>query len=168
MNKIFVSFLLVSCFGCACAFAQGETGTTTITTDFYFPPVSMMSTDTISLNLVNIAPAPTSATATAPSCTGTVTFAGSNGTIGMPDSFTLGAGKMQTVSLTGTGAGISSGRGGVLVSVQTTTTRPATAPCTLIFALQLYDSSGVTHVYLGNTSATTQGGGANPLSILLP
>jgi hypothetical protein len=47
-------------------------------------------------------------------------------------------------------------RGVFVASVQQTITRPATAPCSLVFSLQTYDSNGETHVFLGNVSATSQ------------
>jgi hypothetical protein len=35
-----------------------------------------------------------------------------------------------------------------LVSVQHTATRPTAAPCSLVFSLEVYDSSGETQFYL--------------------
>jgi hypothetical protein len=156
MNKAFLSLLLVAGFGCAAAFAQGETGTVTTTTNFVFPPVGLVSGETAAVSLVNIAPAPTSTTATAPSCTGTVTFAGPTGTtIGTASPFTVGSGQIKTISLPFATAGITSTRGEILVSVQQTTTRPSTAACSLVFSLEVYDSTGETHVLMGNAAATT-------------
>lgn len=160
MKRRFLGFPLVMGFACVCAFAQGSTGATSITTttDYVFPPVGLASSESVAVSLVNIAPVPTSTTAAAPSCSGTVTFASSTGaTIGKATAFTVGSGQIATVMLTATEAGITSTRGAILASVQQTVTRPATTPCSLVYSLQTYDTgSGVTHVFLGNASAAAQ------------
>jgi hypothetical protein len=41
--------------------------------------------------------------------------------------------------------------------VQHTVTRPATAPCSLVFSLEVFDTStGVTHLLLGNSQAGSE------------
>jgi len=108
------------------------------------------------VDLVNIAPAPATATATAPSCTGTVTFANASGaTIGTPSPFKVGSGQIQSITLSASTANITGARGAILASVQQTTTVPNPAPCSLLFSLATFDSTGVTHVFLGNSSTTT-------------
>jgi hypothetical protein len=159
MNRLF-SILLLPGFACTCVFAQGSTGTstTTTTTNYVFPPVGLASGLTASINLVNIAPASTAANAAAPVCNGTVTFANATGTtIGTPTTFKTGTGMIDTVTLTASAAGVTSStpRAEILASVQQTTTRPATPPCSLVFSLEIYDSTGVTRVFLGNTAAST-------------
>jgi hypothetical protein len=155
MKRAFLCILAVAGFGCACAFGQGETGTVTVTQDFVFPPVGLASGETAAVSLVNIAPAPTTATATAPSCTGTVTFANAAGTIKpTPTAFTVGSGQIETISLQFANSGLTA-RGEIVASVQQTTTRSSTTPCSLLFSLEVFDSSGETHVFLGNASATT-------------
>jgi len=155
--KSFMSFLLVAGFSAACAFGQGQTGTSTITRDYVFPPIGLGSTETAQVNLVNIAPAPAASTATAPSCTGTVTFASATGaTIGQANPFTAGSGEIASVSLPFSSAGISGSHGVILVSVQQTTTVPSAARCSLVFSFETFDTStGVTHVFVGNASSTT-------------
>ena len=173
MKRAFLGFLAVAGFGCACAFGQGTTGTetVTITHDFVFPPVGLANSESAAVNLVNIAPVPATTTTTtpvaAPSCTGTVTFANATGGAigGKAIPFTVGSGDIATVSLppglvyTGAPA-----RGLILASVQQTITWPSAAPCSLVFSLEVFDvTSGVTHVFLGNASAT-----APPLNPIIP
>jgi hypothetical protein len=67
----------------------------------------------------------------------------------------VGSGQIKTISLPFATAGITSTRGEILVSVQQTTTRPSTAACSLVFSLEVYDSTGETHVLMGNAAATT-------------
>jgi hypothetical protein len=155
MKSVLISVLFVG-FGCVCAFGQGLTGTTTITRDFVFPPVGLGSGETAEVDLVNIAPTPASSSATAPSCTGTVTFAGATGAvIGKAMPFTTTGGQVASVSLPFSSANITGVRGVILVSVQQSTTLPSSAPCSLVFYLETYDSTGATHVFLGNASTTT-------------
>jgi len=158
MKTAFLCFAIA--VASACAFAQGSTGTTTttITTNYVFPPVGLAPSETAAVSVVNIAPAPSSTTAAAPSCTGTVTFANSAGAvIGKATAFTVASGQIATVTVTATAAGITAARGEILASIQQTTTRPATAACSLVYSLQTYDTgSGVTHLFLGNASATTE------------
>ena len=159
MTKSLVCLMALT-LACAAAFAQGTTGTTTstTTTNYVFPPVGLSFGDTASVSLINIAPASTASDATAPSCTGTVTFTSAKGeTIGSASSFTVGSGVIDTITLTAESVGVTSSpqRAEIFASVQQTVTRPATAPCSLVFSLEVYDSSGATHVFLGNASATT-------------
>jgi hypothetical protein len=161
MNS-FMRFLLIAGISGACAFGQGQTGTSTVTRDFVFPPVGLGSTETAQVNLVNIAPASTASTATAPSCTGTVTFASATGaTIGQANPFTAASGQIASVSLPFSSAGISGTHGVILVSVQQTTTIPSAARCSLVFSLDIFDTAtGETHVFVGNASSN-----ATPLMI---
>src|ERR1035438_994785 len=133
MKTALFIFLLVMSLGCVGAFAQGTTGTTSITTttNYVFPPVGLASGGTIAVNLVNIAPASTASNATAPACTGTVTFSSAAGTvIGKASSFTtVGTNTIETITLPATGTS----RVEILTSVQQTTTRPSTAPCSLVY-----------------------------------
>lgn len=148
-------------FCCVCgAFAQGTTGTTTTTTTttYVFPPVLLGANDTIAVNVVNIAPVSTATGAMTPSCTGTVTFRLGSGTVantgGAAQPFTVGSDVTQTISLKAATAGITSNPGAILASVQQTITRPMTTPCSLVFSLQVYDATGETHVFMGNTAAS--------------
>jgi hypothetical protein len=142
----------------AAALAQGTTSTsiTTTTENYVFPPIGLATTETASVALVNIAPVPATAGATAPSCTGTVTFASSTGaTIGKATAFTVGSGQIATVNLPFGNSNLTS-RGEILASVQQTITRPSSPPCSLVFSLSTFDTTtGVTHLFVGNTTAAT-------------
>lgn len=159
MKRLFLTGLIAG-LATAGALAQGTTGssTTTITTNYVFPPLGVAPSETVAVSLVNIASVPTSTTAPTPSCTGTVTFASSTGTIiGKANPFTVASGAIMTITLTATEAGITASRGSILASVQQTTTRPSSAPCSLVYSLQTYDTgSGVTHLFLGNASTAVQ------------
>lgn len=157
MKRALLYLLVIGTFDCICSFAQGGTGTVTTTLDFVFPPVGLATGETAAVSLANIAaPAPTPSNGAVPSCTGTVTFANASGTtIGSATAFTVASGKISTVSLPFSSAGITGTRGEILASVQQTTTRPAPATCSLVYSLEVFDSSGETHVFLGNASATT-------------
>lgn len=160
--------LLLTCTFAACAFAQGSTGTSTITRDYSFPPVGLASTETAQVNVVNIATASTAAGATAPSCTGTITFTDAMGNIvgnsGKPTSFTTTGSVVSSTQLTSTELGVTSGRSEFVASVQLTTTLPSKAPCSLIFSLETFDATGVTHVYLGNSATSTPALSPTPIA----
>jgi len=161
MKRLFLFFLIIAGFGCACALAQGKGETVTTTTNFVFPPVGLTSGYTAAVNLVNIAPASTAANATAPACTGSVTFANSTGTvIGAAVPFTTKGSVITTESISAATAGVTTAapRAEIVVSVQQTTTRPSTAPCSLVYSLEVYDSTGATHVFLGNAAAAAAPG----------
>jgi len=52
-------------------------------------------------------------------------------------------------------SGTTTGRAEIIGSVQSTTTIPSKAPCSMVFSLETFDtSSGVTHVFLGNATAS--------------
>lgn len=56
-------------------------------------------------------------------------------------------------------------RGEFVASVQLTHSTPAPAPCSLVFSLETFDTStGVTHVYLGNSATGTALAG-NPIAV---
>ena len=126
--------------------ALAQTTTTTRTSDFSFPLVGLASTETIGVNLINLASNTTSGTAA--SCTGTVAFLNSTGTtIGTATTFTLAADAATSVTLTFSSAGLTSPRG--LIRTVLTTTNTSNVPCSLSFSLNTYDTStGVTHVFL--------------------
>jgi len=124
----------------------------------------------MTVSLVNIAPASTATNATAPSCSGTVTFANAAGIdlAGSPIKFTTTGSLITTESLSATAAGVttSAPHAQVLASVQQTTTRPSTSPCSLVFSLSTFDTAGgVTHVFLGNASAAVA---PTPMPVVQP
>jgi hypothetical protein len=150
------SLAFATCILAGCAFGQGAT-TASFTRDYAFPPVGLAGSETAQINLVNIAEASTAAGATAPTCTGTVTFANASGkTIGTPASFTTTGSQVTSIQLTFSQLGSSGTRGQFVASVQLASAFPPAAPCSLVFSLETFDnSSGVTHVYLGNSSTGT-------------
>jgi hypothetical protein len=119
--------------------------------------VGLASSETAQLNVVNIAPAPTAAGATAPSCSGTITFADATGkTIGTPANFTTTGSQVSSTQLLFSQLPGSGSRGEFVASVQLTLSFPEKAPCALVFSLETFDTtSGVTHVYLGNSATGT-------------
>jgi hypothetical protein len=138
--------------GCAVA----QTTTTTRTSDFSFPLVGLASTETIGVNLINLASNTTSGTAA--SCTGTVAYLNSAGTtIGTATSFTLAADAVASVTLPFSSSGLTSPRG--LIRAVLTTTTTSNVPCSLSFSLNTYDTTtGVTHVFLtGSQSGNNLG-----------
>lgn len=137
--------------------ALGQTTTTTRTSDFSFPLVGLASTETIGVNLINLASNTTSGTAA--SCTGTVAFLNSAGTtIGTATSFTLAADAVTSVTLPFSSSGLTSPRG--LIRTVLTTTTTSDVPCSLSYTLNTYDTTtGVTHVFLTGSAAQS---GPNP------
>lgn len=143
------------------------------TRDYVFPPVGLGSSETASITVVNTA-APSSATTSpttgaqpsaAPSCTGTISFSNASGAIGTPVSFTVGAGGFQTVTLPFASAGLNGNRGEILGKVSLAASN--TAPCSLKFSLETYDSTTfATHAVLTN-AAVTFAQGSPPIMIPL-
>src|SRR5580700_3376206 len=146
--------LLILCGFATSAVAQPAIGTSTVTRDYSFPPVGLASSETAQVNVVNIATAPSSATATAPSCSGTVTFLNAGGTaIGKATSFTTTGSQVFSTQLTFSQLGVASSdtRGEFVASVQLSGPFTSFGGCSLVFSLETFDTtSGVTHVYLGN------------------
>ncbi len=169
--KIGSLFVIASVFG-ACAFGQTSA---TFTRDYNFPPVGLASTETAQINLVNIAPMATSTSTSsaseAPACTGTVTFTNASGSvIGKPTSFTTTGSQVTSIPLTFSQLQLASSdvRGEFVASVQLTRSLPSAALCSLVFSLETFDSStGVTHVYLGNSATGTALVG-NPIVVNSP
>jgi hypothetical protein len=130
------------------------------TRDYVFPPVGLGSSETASITVVNMAaPSATTSPTTgaqpsaAPSCTGTISFSNASGAIGTPVSFTVGAGGFQTVTLPFASAGLNGNRGEILGKVSLAASD--TAPCSLKFSLETYDSTTfATHAVLTNAAAT--------------
>ena len=130
-------------------FAQ-TTGTTTTTTtatrQTTFSPVGLGSSETLEVNVANLAANPTSGTAA--SCTGSVSFVNASGAaIGTASNFTLTSGQMKAVTLPYTSSGTSSGR--ALVRAVISVTLTSGTPCQLASSLATYDTStGATHAYV--------------------
>ncbi len=126
--------------------ASAQSTTVTRTSGFSFPLIGLASTETLGVNLINLAANPTNGNAA--SCTGSVTFINQAGTtIGSAQSFTLAANAATVVTLPFSSSGITGSRGLVRTIVSTTTTN--NVPCSLSYSLNTYDtSSGVTHVFI--------------------
>jgi len=148
-------------FLAASAFGQATTTTTTstVTRADSLPPVGLAVTDTIQVNLTNTATASTGGTAA--SCTGSVAFYNAAGTvIGTATSFTLASGQITAVKLPYASAGASGSRAVVRPVITATGTVPQSAPCSLQYSVETYDTAtGVTHTYAaGAGPAVPQGG----------
>jgi hypothetical protein len=122
------------------------------------PPISLSATETAEVNLLNTAPA--SSSGVAASCTGSVSFYDSGGTIiGTPSSFTIGTGQISPVSLpyaaTGAAGSNTSIRAEITLPPPSATAAifdPSTPPCALAYSLATYDSTtGVTHALVSGT-----------------
>jgi hypothetical protein len=135
--------------------AQGVGISATINRDSVFPPVGLAPTETIQINVLNTATAPTGGTAA--SCAGTITFSNAmGGTIGTPASFTAGTGQVASAKLPYSSSGTTTGRAEIVGSIQSSTSFPPKTPCSLVFSLETFDtSSGVTHIFLGNAAANS-------------
>jgi len=155
-NLIAAAFILASSAGLVAAQGGNAAATATFTRDSVFPPVGLATTETIQINVLNTATAPAGTTSTAPSCTGTITFSNATGaTIGTATAFTIASGQIFSAKLPYSSSGTSTGRAEIVGAIQTTTTLPSKTPCALTFSLETFDtSSGVTHIFLGNTPAT--------------
>jgi hypothetical protein len=135
------------------AFGQfaAPTTTTTTTNTTNLPSVGIGSMETVQVILTNTAVASTAAGATAPSCTGSVSFYGSTGTqIGTPTTFTLTSNQITSVTLPYASAGSQSTRALVRPVISVTTTRPNPTPCALSYTLSTFSgSAGVTTAFIG-------------------
>lgn len=137
--------------------AQAPFATTTpptITRNSSFPPVGLAASETMQVNVANLAENPATVTSTAPaaSCTGSISFFNAAGTpIGTSTSFTVTAGETQSATMTLAKAGITgTTRAEIRAVIQSVTTEGRDAPpCSLASSLETFDTTlGVTHVYL--------------------
>jgi len=152
--------LLLSLTFTSLALAQGPAATNaTVTHLSSYPPVGYASTETLQVNLANLAANATSnGTPIAASCTGTVAFLTAAGTaIGTATPFTATAGQTISVTLPFAKSTITGTRGEIRVVI--TSTNPVgrnAPPCNLSTSLETFDVvSGATHIYLGNIAAST-------------
>lgn len=137
-------------------FAQGTTGSAVVTRNYSFAPLGLASTETAQVNVVNNAKQGTSASSPAPVCTGTITFTNASGaTAGKAVSFTTTGSEIFSTQLSFAALATSGTRAEFVATVESNSALPPTAPCSLVFSLETFDTqSGVTHVYLGNTAAS--------------
>jgi hypothetical protein len=155
LSLMFIAILALA----TAAFGQPLVPTSSFTRAYNFPPVGLASSETAQVNLVNEAPTPTAAGATAPACTGTVTFANASGkTIGTPATFTTTGSQVFSTQLTFSQLAATGTRGEFLASIQLTNgSLPPKAQCSLMMSLETFDdTTGATHVYVWN-SATSAG-----------
>jgi hypothetical protein len=140
--------------------AQTTSTGSTFTDTQDLPPIGLASTETAQINAVNVAAA--SSSGTAASCTGSISFLNSGGTvIGTATTYTLGTNQITSVSLPFSKVSASAGR--VEVRGVITRTAGSNVPCELLISLETYDTTtGVTHVYISGGAggyASPQGGG---------
>lgn len=141
---------LIAVTGMSVAFAD-STSSSSATPTINLPPVGLGATQTLEVNVANVAS--NSSSGTAASCTGTVTFVDASGkTIGSAQSFTVTAGQTSPIRLPfassgGTGTRTTL-RAVVSLTVPTTTPRP---PCTLEVSAAIFDTN------TGATSAVMSG-----------
>ncbi len=166
--RYFLSLALM--IGATAPFAAAQFATTTpptITRESSYPPLGLASTETMQVNLANLASNATSSTGTvttAASCTGSVTFLNATGaTIGTANPFNVSQNSIVSVTLPFTKSSISGVRGEVRVVIITTTpTGKNSPPCSLETSLETYDTTtGATHVFLPSAA---QGGIVTPVS----
>jgi len=162
-SSVFVSLSFAALLASP-SFAQSANAANpvTVTRTFTFPVIGLASTETLQVNVANLATAPSSSTQTA-SCGGMVSFANASGKpIGTQMKFTVGSGDIFSAPLPFASTGYTN-RGEVLATVQQTITFPSTSPCSLALSLETFDSiSGVTHAVLANAPTTT------PVPVLTP
>jgi hypothetical protein len=143
--------------------AQSTSTSSTYTTTQNLPPIGLASTETAQINVVNVAAE--SSGGTAASCTGSIEFLNSSGTvIGTATTYTLGTNQLKSVSVPFSSVG-ASGRAEIRGVITQTGTAPSDVPCELLVSLETYDTaSGVTHVYVsgGQTGGAGQQGGGGP------
>ena len=127
--------------------------TTTSTRDVTVGPIGVGSTETIQVNVANLAA--NSSSGTAASCTGSISFNNAAGNaIGTSTSFTLTAGQISSASLPFSKISSSTARTEVIAVVALTTSSTTHAPCSLHFSVETFDTTtGATHAYV-------EGGGA--------
>jgi len=126
------------------------------TRDINYLPVGLASSETMQVNVVNLAA--NSSNGTMASCTGSISFFNAAGTaIGTASSFTVTAGATSSVTLTLLKAGITGVRAEIRAVVHATTMiGHNAAPCSLGSSLETFDSTlGVTHVYVSNAGVPT-------------
>jgi hypothetical protein len=135
-----------------------------------FPPVGLAASETMQVNVANLAENPANVTSTSPaaSCTGSISFFNAAGTpIGTSTSFTVTAGETQSVTMTLAKAGITgTTRAEIRAVIQNTITQGRDAPpCSLASSLETFDTTlGGTHVFLtGPVSSNSPG----PIDIIL-
>jgi hypothetical protein len=150
-----MTFVLSAVVTASAMFAQT---TTTTTRDASIGPVGVGSTETIQINVANLAA--NSTTGTAASCTGSITFNNTAGNaIGTSTSFTVTAGQIFSASLPFSKITTGTARTEVIGVVALTTSSTTRTPCDLHFSLETFDTAtGATHVYVSGGAGGLVGG----------
>jgi len=158
----FLRLLGAAALAISAASAQTTTTPSTVTRQSSFPPAGLASSETMQVNVANIATA--SPSGTAASCTGTISFINSSGTtIGTAASFTLASGHGSSASLPYSQAGAGGTRAEIRGVVAVTATPGSGVPCALVSSLETYDTStGVTHVFLAGPAEPADDLGPGP------
>jgi hypothetical protein len=155
---MFLRRIALTCMVTAIAAMAQTTTTTTTTRDTTIGPVGVGTTETVQINVANLAA--NASNGTAASCTGSITFNNTTGNpLGTSTSFTVTAGQIFSASLPFSKIG-GTARTEVIGVIALTTTSTSEAPCALHYSLETYDTAtGATHVYLSNAAAGGQLGG---------
>jgi hypothetical protein len=151
--------LMMAALSAAVAAAQTTTSGT-LTRQTTTPPVGLASSETAQINVVNVATASSSGSAV--SCTGTISFLNSSGTvIGTATPFTVTNGQIFSATLPFSDVGVSATRAEIRGEVTVTETSGAShVPCALTSSLETYDATtGVTHLYLAVSGMVINPGG---------
>jgi hypothetical protein len=152
LRRITLTFLVATAAGMA------QT-TTTTARDTTIGPVGLGSTETVQVNIANLASNSTSGAAA--SCTGSITFNNTTGNpIGTSTTFTVTAGQIFSAALPFAKISSSTTRTEVIGVIAQTFTSSSPAPCNLHYSLETYDTTtGATHVYLSGAGAGFSVGG---------
>ena len=144
--------LIAVCLFAFTALAQNAATTTTVTSEANLPVVGLAASETVQINVVNLAA--NSNSGTAASCVGSIAFYNSSGSaVGSAFPFTLGTGQISSASLSygkfSTGAARITVRG----VVSLTETVRSGVPCSLATNIETFDTgSGVTHMHVEGAS----------------
>lgn len=154
IRKAVLTLALSTAMAISVAYAQPVSTTNTFTRNFSYPPVGLASSETVQINVANLASNPSSGTSA--SCTGSISFVnGSGATIGTATSFTVASGETSSVSLSYSSTGGTGSRIVIRGIVQLTESRPSTAPCSLRTSLETFDATtGVTHLFVSRGGAS--------------
>ena len=147
-RKIALTVFVAAVAAVSSGFAQ-----TTTTRNITIGPVGVGSSETVQINVANLAANSTSGTAA--SCTGSITFNNSAGNaIGTSTSFTVTAGQIFSASLPFARLTTSTTRAEVIGVIGLTTSSTNRTPCSLHYSLETYDTAtGATHVHVAGDAA---------------
>lgn len=157
LQRFCMAMLTAAALAATAAMAQTATTTSTVTREASYPPTGLASSETAQINVTNLATA--SSNGTAASCTGSISFLNSSGTIiGTATSFTVTSGQTFSASLPFSKTGASGIRTEIRGTLSLTST--SDVPCNLSSSLETYDSTaGTTHIYLSNGADLGAGNG---------